>query len=128
MPPKSDLVRLQHMRDAAHDVLGYMRDRSRSDLDEDGLLKNAVIYCLLLIGEAASQVTAEGRARFSSIPWTAIVGMRNRLVHAYFDISLDRVWDTIREDLPVLLAELNRVLPAETAAASDHPKPSITDD
>jgi uncharacterized protein with HEPN domain len=110
MPPNNDTVRLRHMRDAAEEALGYMKGRSRRDLDSDGILKHAVIYCLLVIGEAANQVTAKGRADYPSLPWSLMVGMRNRLIHAYFDINLDRVWDTITEDLPPLLRELERAL------------------
>lgn len=110
MPPKTDVVRLRHMKDATEDALGYMKGRTRQDLDADGILRHAVIYCLLVVGEAANQVSPEGQAACPSLPWPLIVGMRNRLVHAYFDISLDRVWDTITDDLPHLLTELDRAL------------------
>ena len=98
------------MKEATEDALRYMKGRSRQDLDVDGILKHAVIYCLLVIGEAANQVSAEGQAAHPALPWSLLVGMRNRLVHAYFDVSLDRVWDTITDDLPLLLTELNRAL------------------
>jgi uncharacterized protein with HEPN domain len=66
-----------------------------------------------VIGEAASRVTAEMRAELHQIPWADVVGMRNRLVHAYFDVDLDQVWRTVRDDLPPLAAELRNALGRE---------------
>lgn len=51
-----------------------------------------------------------GRAECPTLPWASIVGMRNRLIHAYFDVDLDRVWDTVKCDLPPLIAELEFIL------------------
>ena len=65
---------------------------------------------LEIIGEAASQVSAEGRAKWSDINWRPIVGMRNRLIHAYFDVDLEVVWRTAVDDLPPLISELERIL------------------
>lgn len=61
------------------------------------------------MGEAASRVSKEYRVTHSQIPWTAMIGMRNRLVHAYFDINLKILWQTMKEDLPLLIDELNKL-------------------
>lgn len=63
-----------------------------------------------IIGEAAGNVTKEFQATHSEIPWPVIIGMRNRLVHAYFDVDLDRVWDTVKADLPPLISQLKKVI------------------
>ena len=63
-----------------------------------------------IIGEAAAGITSETRQRFPEVPWASIVAMRNRLIHAYFDIDLDRVWDTVTNDLPELRSALQAVL------------------
>lgn len=68
MPPKTDVVRLRHMKDATEDALGYMKGRTRQDLDGDRILRHAVIYCLLVVGEAANQASSEGRAIYPSLP------------------------------------------------------------
>ena len=70
------------------------------------MLLLALVKCIEIIGEAASRVTRETRDALSGIPWQDIVGMRNRLIHAYFDVDHDRVWDTIQQDLPPLVAAL----------------------
>ena len=63
-----------------------------------------------IVGEAATHVSEPQRRRLPELPWERIVGMRNRLVHAYFDINLDIVWKTVREDLPELIALLESTI------------------
>jgi uncharacterized protein with HEPN domain len=109
-----DLVRIRHMLDAAREAASFAKGRSRADLDGDRMLTLSLVKCIEIIGEAASKVTEETRRGLPAIPWAEIVGMRNRLIHAYFDIDLDRVWDTVAGDLPPVAAELERIVAAET--------------
>jgi uncharacterized protein with HEPN domain len=74
------------------------------------MLVLAIIKELEIIGEAASKVSSETRERFPEIPWQDIVGMRNRFIHGYFDIDMDRVWDTVNADLPELLELLEKIV------------------
>ena len=83
---------------------------TRADLDENLMLRMALTRCLEILGEAASKVSAEVRARFPSIPFAQIVSMRNRLIHAYFDVDLNIVWTTVEADLPGLLPALDAAL------------------
>lgn len=110
MLPKDDLVRVRHMLDAANEALGYIAGRTRRDLEADSMLARALINCLSVIGEAATRVGAATRDRDADIPWAQIVGMRNRLIHAYFDIDQDEVWMTVTEDLPELADRLQALL------------------
>jgi uncharacterized protein with HEPN domain len=103
------------MLDAARDARGFCARRSRLDLDDDRLLALGLLKCLEIIGEAAARVEMESRAGAPRIPWTDIVGMRNRLVHAYYDIDLDQVWQTVTEDVPLLITELEQVLAASSS-------------
>lgn len=112
--PKDDLVRLRHMLEASREAVAFARGRSRSDIDQDRMLALAIVKCVEIVGEAAVSVSLDARARYGSIPWADIVGMRNRLIHAYFDIDLDRVWDTVTDDLPPLVAELEKIVSPET--------------
>ena len=107
---KSDEIRLKHMLDAARDALQFGEGRSRTDLDTDRILALAIVKSIEIIGEAASRVGEEVRESSPAIPWRDIVGMRHRLTHAYYEIDLDRVWDTLRADLPPLVAELEGLL------------------
>jgi uncharacterized protein with HEPN domain len=105
---QTDEIRLRHMLDAAQEALAFANGRSRTDLDSDRMLVLALVKSIEIIGEAATKVSSEARSAIASLPWPNIIGMRNRLIHAYFDIDLDRVWDTIVDDLPPLIAELKR--------------------
>ena len=107
---KDDRVRLQHMVDAANEVLTFIQGRTRAELDNDRMLVLSLVRELEIIGEAASKVSRETRSQNSAIPWQDITGMRNRLIHAYFDVDLDTVWSTVTKNLPVLKAELERIL------------------
>ena len=107
---KDDEIRLRHMMDAAKEALAFSRNRSRSDLDRDRMLEHSLVRCIEIIGEAASQVTKETQRQLPDIPWPSMVAMRNRLIHAYFDIDLDRVWDTVIDDLPPLISALDVIL------------------
>jgi len=109
----NDLVRLRHMLDSGREAISYAQGRQRTDLDHDRMLVHALVRCIEIIGEAASSTSAECRAEIATIPWSDIVGMRNRLIHAYFDIDLDLVWNTVEDDLSPLVAELERVVPPQ---------------
>jgi uncharacterized protein with HEPN domain len=108
--PKDDRIRLRHMLDAAREAAALAKGRTRSDLDTDRALALALVKCLEMLGEAAARTSPAGRALAPGLPWPEIVGMRNRLIHAYFEIDYDRVWDTVETDLPPLLQALETAL------------------
>ena len=110
---KDDLVRLRHMLDAAREAIGFVQRKRREDLDRDRLLVLGLVKAVEIIGEAAYQTSEEMRRQVPEIPWEDIIGMRQRLVHAYFDINLDILWNTIQEDLPPLVSTLEKVLRKE---------------
>jgi uncharacterized protein with HEPN domain len=105
-----DFIRIRHMLDAVNETLAFASGKSREDLDDNRMLTLAIIKELEIIGEAASKLTSEFKNSQPNIPWADIVGMRNRLTHGYFDIDLDRVWDTVAEDLVWLSSELEKMV------------------
>jgi uncharacterized protein with HEPN domain len=105
-----DRVRLQHMADAARSAQRFLAGRARSDLDSDEMLRFAVVRAVEIIGEAASRVSPATRSQLPALPWPAVIGMRNRMVHAYFDIDHDVVWRTVQGELPALLSLLDQAL------------------
>lgn len=107
---KDDLIRVRHMLDAACEAMSFVRNRTRTDLDNDRMLTLSIVKSVELIGEAASRVSKESRDSYPKIPWADIIAMRNRLIHVYFDIDLDRVWDTITDDLPPLITALEEMV------------------
>ncbi len=108
-----DRVRLQHLTDALNSAIRFVQGRGRSDLDADEMLLFALVRAVEIAGEAASQVTAETRAQPPDLPWNSTVGMRNRLVHAYFDINREILWTTVTEAAPPLVERLKNILAAE---------------
>ena len=106
---KDDLVRVRHMVDAAKEALSFVQGKTRDHLEQDRQLALSLIRLIEVVGEAAAQVTEGFQTSHPEIPWAVIVGMRNRLIHAYFDIDLDRVWDTAKDDLPLLVTQLDQI-------------------
>ena len=108
--PENDVVRLLHMRDAGEQALRFCTGRSRADLDGDLMLRFALVHAITVVGEAAAKVSTPTREALPGIAWASIIGMRNRLVHAYFDIDSDVLWDSVNEGLPPLAAQLSAAL------------------
>lgn len=109
----NDEIRLRHMLDASREAMAFSQNKTRADLNTDRMLVLALVKAVEVIGEAASHITEPTRNELSGISWANIVGMRNRLVHAYFDINLDILWETVHDDLPVLNAQLEPLLITE---------------
>ena len=110
---RDDEIRLRHILDAAREAVSFVRNRRRSDLDTDRQLVLAVVKTIEIVGEAGVRVSESARQQLPDIPWEQIIAMRNRQIHAYFDI----VWQTMQEDLPGLISLLETALPP----ASDFP-------
>ena len=107
---KDDLIRLKHMVDAAKEARSFAFDKKRSDLDGNRQLTLALVEDIEIIGEAASKVSQETKTNYPAIPWLDIINMRNRLIHAYFDVDFEVVWDTVTKDLPPLLSEIEKIV------------------
>jgi uncharacterized protein with HEPN domain len=105
-----DRVRVAHMVEAAEQALAFVAGRERADLDRDAMLRLALTRAVEVLGEAAAKVSGAGRAELPAVPWAQVVGMRNRLIHAYFDINLDILWDTVHLALPPLLRQLKPIV------------------
>lgn len=116
----SDRIRLEHMLIAARQAAAFMANRTRADLDLDPMLSRAVLHALQEIGEAASRISEATRARSPSLPWTQIVGMRHRLVHVYWSVNMDLVFEVIARDLTPLISAVES-LTAQWPLPPDEP-------
>lgn len=105
-----DLTRLKHIRDAAKEALFFVNDRTREDLNRDRMLSLALVRLIEIIGEAANNVSETCQNQYSKIPWRQIIGMRNRIIHAYFDVDLAIVWQVVTQDLGFLLIEVEKAI------------------
>ncbi len=98
------------MLEAAEEVVFFVAGKTQSDMDTDRMFVLACTRLFEVIGEAAAQVSLEFRAVHPEIPWAKIIGMRNRLIHAYFDINLNVIWETVAFDIPPLVPMLKDIL------------------
>ncbi len=108
--PPEDQVRLRHMLDAAREALTFSNGRRREDLDADRLYYRAIVNCIQEIGEAAVRVTEPTRDLLPDIPWRQIIGMRNFLVHVYFAIKNEYLWEVLDRELDPLVRALEAAL------------------
>ncbi len=110
---RDDGVYIYHIIDAAHKSMHFIQKRTRKEMDSDEMLSLSLVRLLEIIGEAANGVSDAFREKHNHIPWKKMIGLRNRLIHGYFDINLDIVWDTIKDDLPPLVTELEKIIHLE---------------
>jgi uncharacterized protein with HEPN domain len=108
--PTDDRLRLEHMLDTVHRIRGAVRGRARDDFERDEVRQLAVLHLIQILGEAASRVSAAVREQHPELPWSRMVGMRNRIVHGYDHLDPDIVWTVATEDLEPVLAALERLL------------------
>lgn len=107
--------RLRHMLDASREAVGFAKGKSRADLHADRGLQLILTRLLEIVGEAANKVPQTTRDLYPEIPWSAAIAVRNRLIHGYEDVDLDIVWQTVEEDLPRLIASLEKAIDSEPA-------------
>jgi len=101
------------MLEAAKEAVSFSEGRSREHLFDDRMLLHSLVRSIEIAGEAAVHVSTGYKESTSEIPWAELTGMRNRLIHAYFDIDPDVVWETTIRDLPPLIHVLERLLAAD---------------
>lgn len=99
---RRDKLRLQHILDACDAVIQFMTGKLEEDLVRDKLLVSGVTRQIEIIGEAANMLTTELRAEHPEVPWKQIIGMRHKIIHEYFAVQTDTVWDVVKNDIPVL--------------------------
>lgn len=107
--PSGDVVRVRHILDAARQARSFVEGRSRPDLDRDQMLSLALVRLLEIIGEAARGVSSAFKDLHPEIPWDQMAAMRDRLIHGYFDVNLDIVWQTVWHDLTPLVGALEKI-------------------
>ena len=108
---RRDAANLLDILDSARLIRSYVEGRSRRDLLDDVGLQDQVVRRFEIIGEAARRLSEEARTRLEGIPWRAIVGLRNVLIHDYDEVNYERLWDIIQNDLPSLIEQIEPLVP-----------------
>ncbi|HSP55696.1 MAG TPA: HepT-like ribonuclease domain-containing protein [Dehalococcoidia bacterium] len=98
---------------AARRAISLIEGRTRGNLDEDDVLVLALTRLLEIVGEAARGVSDETRDAHPEVPWRAMAATRDKLIHGYFAVDLDVVWQIVRNDLPTVVEALNKMVPPE---------------
>ena len=113
MSRRNDRVALTYMRIRATEAVALLEKDSTIDLAENRVTELALLKLVEIIGEAANRVSLETQQSHGAIPWPLIIGMRNRFVHGYDEISTERLRDTIEWELPPLIEQLDNVIGEE---------------
>ncbi len=107
---KDDTVYLRHIYEAIEKVERYLSDGSFDSFSQNNMMVDAVVRELEIIGEAAGNLSNSFCEKHQQIPWSEVMGMRNVLIHEYFNVDLPIVWDTCKKNLPELKSFIADIL------------------
>lgn len=110
MSPRGWQDRIRDILDAIAEIQRFTRGMDYEAFKKDDKSVRAVEMNFIIIGEAANQISEEIEEKYPSIPWNSMRAMRNRIVHVYFRVDEKLMWDTIQNDLPPLIPELEKLL------------------
>ena len=101
---------LLDMVDAIDNVANFLGKVSKEDFDNNYMLQSAVFRQFEIIGEAASRLSSALKVKHKEINWQEVIGMRHKMIHDYFEVSVDIVWNTAKSDLPILRKQIKNIL------------------
>src|SRR5919106_2798837 len=110
MSPREWRDRIRDILDAIAEIQSFTKNMDYETFKNDDKSIRAVEMNFIIIGEAANQIPEEIEEKYTAIPWTLMRAMRNRIVHVYFKVDEKLMWDTIQNDLPPLIPELEKLL------------------
>lgn len=107
---RDDTVYLHHILDAIQQFERYTKGMSENEFLSDSMTHDAVVRQIEIIGEAARNISDKFREQHPNLPWGKMIGIRNKIIHEYFNVNYAIVWDTIKDDLPFLKKTIKKIL------------------
>ncbi len=114
----SSLEYLRHILDETTYLTDHTKGLTKGEFMQDATLKRAFVRSLEIIGEATKNVSMEFRQKHGYIDWRAMAGMRDRLIHGYFGIDYDIVWDVVMNKMPLLQQDIQRIIQNESESSA----------
>lgn len=116
---ESDTKYLRAMLKAVEDAIGFVENKCRDDLEKDRQMALSLVKFLEMIGQAASRVSKKCQKACEPIPWEQVIDTKHQVVHTYWEIDLDWVWEKVKGELPSLMSALKEILEKEEVQRSD---------
>ena len=107
---RDDTVYLHHILDAIGVIESYTKGMTENEFLSNSMAHDAVVRQMEIIGEAARNISDEYQRKHPKLPWAKMIGIRNKIIHEYFNINYAIVWDTVKDDLPVLSKSIKKIL------------------
>lgn len=107
---RDDTVYLRHILDAIDLIEEYTKEMTENEFQSNSMAHDAVVRQIEIIGEAARNISNEFREKHSKLPWGKMTGIRNKIIHEYFNVNYAIVWDTVKDDLPLLKKSIAKIL------------------
>ena len=108
-----DNAYLYDILESARLALEHIGNVPQDEFEKDILLQDAVVRRLEIIGEATRRTSIETKQKYPHLPWKDMLGMRNAAIHEYDNLDLKLIWDTVTQDLPDLITELEKIIPLD---------------
>ncbi|MGC1377002.1 MAG: DUF86 domain-containing protein [Anaerolineales bacterium] len=107
---RDEMIYLRHILGAINIVEEYLQGVNETQFNQTRLLQDGVIRQVEIVGEAVRHISKDIRRTYPEIPWQDVAGMRDKLIHDYFGVDIEKVWLTAQEDLPVLKQQVAGIL------------------
>jgi len=107
---RDDTVYLRHILDAIDLIEDYTKGMSENEFLSNSMARDAVVRQIEIIGEAARNISDKFQEKHPKLPWAKMIGIRNKIIHEYFNINYAIVWDTVKDDIPILKKSVKKIL------------------